>query len=398
MTKEEALQNKIEVQEKTVQSWFMTGWGCAELATGVGKTKVALDCIKALRAMNPALRTLVIVPTEEMRDVDWPEEANAWETSLENVKIVCYAALSKVDLSLYDFIVYDECHRLTTPHLRKLEHVRLKGTTYMLGLTATLPKTAYDDSDSLERLGLLLELFPVVYKVSTDDAVELGLISDFHVHVLLFDLDTTHKIITAGTKASPFLNTEAAQYRYLTTKLQRATIMAQQDKRKEGFRFAAISARTNFLYNLPSKYRLASLCLNRLRESPTRTVVFAGSIEQAEALCGKDVYHSKSNRDSLENFQQNVISLLGAVKCLNEGKNLHRPDNGLIVQVDSVDRNLVQRIGRLVRIRYDDLTHKAQIVILVARGTADEKWYQSAIKDFDSKRITQTLVKVPDPV
>lgn len=79
-----------------------------------------------------------------------------------------------------------------------------------------------------------------------------------------------------------------------------------------------------------------------------------------------------------------------------EGKNLTEPDNAIIVQVDSVERNLVQRIGRLVRIRYDNLQHKARIIILVAKDTADENWYNAAISDFDSKRITETLVRVPE--
>jgi superfamily II DNA or RNA helicase len=113
-------------------------------------------------------------------------------------------------------------------------------------------------------------------------------------------------------------------------------------------------------------------------------------------LCGDKVYHSESSRDALDKFQKKEISLLGAVRALNEGKNLTEPDNALIVQVDSVDRNLVQRIGRLVRVRYDNLSHKARIIILVAIDTADENWYTSAISDFDSRRIKETLVKVPD--
>lgn len=401
MTKEQALANKQRVQEEGKQAWLKTGVGILELATGSGKTKIALDCLDEINhaylSSNGTLpQVLIVVPTEEMRDIDWPAESEKWNIPLDNCKLVCYATLGKIDLSKYDLIIYDECHRLTLPNLRNLENLMVQSghRTYVLGLTATVPKVQYEDD--AERVHLLLSLLPSVYKLTTDEAVELGLISDFHVHVLKFNLDGVNKNIPAGTKLKPFLQSEEMTYRYLTKRLQLASIAAQSNPSKQGFKFSAISARMQFLYNLPSKLRLATMCMNRIRQDEqTRTIVFAGSIEQANKLCGENVYHSESNRDALERFQNREINLLGAVRALNEGKNLTEPDNGLIIQVDSVDRNLVQRIGRLVRIRYDKMDHKATVIILVAADTADEKWYRTAIQYFETKRITETLVRVP---
>jgi superfamily II DNA or RNA helicase len=400
LSKEQALENKIRVQKEAHDAWVGKYIGCTELATGCGKTKIAIDCIETIRDEYLSLdygepHILIVVPTEEMRDIDWPAEFKKWEVSMHRVKLICYATLAKENLSKYNMVIYDECHRLTLPNLRNLESLTATlPKACILGLTATLPKVAYpDDAD---RVHMIRELLPVVYRVTTDEAVDLGLISDFEVTVLKFQLDATNKNIKAGTKLKPFMTTEEAQYKYLTKKLQVASMQAQADRKKEGFKFAAISARAQFLYNLPSKLRLASYCLAKIRTNDVRTLVFAGSIEQANLLCGEHVYHSESTREALEKFQSKEISLLGAVKALNEGKNLTEPDNAVIVQVDSVDRNLVQRIGRLVRIRYDKMDHKATIVILVASGTADEKWYESAIGDFDSKRIKVLNIKVPE--
>lgn len=396
MTAQEALANKVRVQEEARDSWVSTPWGCLELATGCGKTKIGLDCWAA----KGYPKLLIVVPTEEMRDTDWPEEAVKWGYDLKDVKVVCYAVLGKQDLTKYEMIIFDECHRLTEPNLRNIDRLRyLSSMPYryrssmpykVLGLTATMPTAAYEEQE--QRVAYLKELFPTRYKLSTDEAVDLGLISDFHVHVLKFELDTKHANIPGGTKAKPFMQTEASRYKYLTSKLQKAMIT-----KNKNFIQIAIGERARFIYNLDSKLRLGKHCLEKLRETGKRNLIFAGSIEQANTLCGDNVYHSDSTREALDRFQRAEIDELGAVKALNEGKNLYKPDNGLILQVDSVDRNLVQRIGRLVRVRYDDLTHKALIVILVAVGTADEKWYNLAIKDFDSKRITETLVRVPDP-
>lgn len=400
MTKEKALENKNRVQTETRRAWLRNfGQGVAELATGVGKSKIGVECIEEIRALfvltdKGLPRILLVVPTEEMRDIDWPAEFEKWDVSMENVKIVCYATLPKIRLESYDFLIYDECHRLTLPNLQKLEkQLCAPDKPYCLGLTATMPKIL--DPKDADRVNLLRALFPTVYKITTDEAVELGLIANFEMFVLLFDLNDVHKDIPSGTARKPTFVTEKSKYAELTKKLQTATLQAQKDPRKQGYKFMCTSARAQFLYNLPSKLRLAQLCLKRL-EGDCRTIVFAGSIEQANKLCGKNVYHSESSRESLEAFQKGEINVLGAVKALNEGKNLTGIDHAVVVQVDSVDRNLVQRIGRAIRIRYDNLEHKSKIIILVARGTADEKWFNAAIADFDSKRISKTLVRVPE--
>jgi superfamily II DNA or RNA helicase len=278
---------------------------------------------------------------------------------------------------------------------------------YALCLTATIPRHSYSDEEA-ERYALLRLLLPVVHKTSTDLAVELGLVKDFEIKVLKFSLDDKYKIIPAGNKAKRWLQTEADRYAYLnklvtTAATARGELMDGVDSKAsidkaDAFLLSQLSLRANFIYNLPSKTRLAKKCLDRLHIEDNRVVVFCGSIEQANNLCGEAVYHSKSTRIALDRFQSMLSSLLGTVKALNEGKNLSKPTHGLIVQVDSVMRNLIQRIGRLIRINYENLEEKAMIVILVAADTKDEDWFNRSIVDFDTKRISYHTVKPPDYV
>lgn len=383
---------KDKIQQEGRQAWFDNFCkGTLAWATGVGKSKAAIDIMEQFRheylqaKAEGICQILLVSPTEEMRDNDWPAEFEKWGVSMQGIKGVCYASLAKEDLSKYDLIVYDECHRLTVHNLQRQQQVNKPA----LGLTATFPKARFEDD--LERISLLTELLPPVHKVSTDEAVELGLISDFEIMTLMFYLDSVNKNIPGGTKKKPFMTTEKAAYNYYSQCIRTAVI-----KNIEPLKFSAISKRTRFLYNLPSKFRLAQQCLEQLKKEEKRTLVFAGSIEQANALCGEQVYHSESDSNALQRFQNKEIDLLGAVRALNEGKNLTEPDQCLVVQVDSVERNLVQRIGRIIRKRYDNPDFKARIVILVAMGTADEQWYKMSIKDFDTVRIKEYLVRVPD--
>jgi superfamily II DNA or RNA helicase len=86
----------------------------------------------------------------------------------------------------------------------------------------------------------------------------------------------------------------------------------------------------------------------------------------------------------------NKINRLSCVNSLNEGQNIPLLDVGLVVQLNSNPRNLIQRIGRIVRIRDG---HKAKIYILSCTGTQDEKWVEKAIEGLDRNNITYTSIK-----
>ena len=137
ITDEQALANKIRVQTEGLDVWIANLLrGTLEWATGVGKSRGAVLCVQFLNAnAGEPLKGLLVVPTEEMRDTDWPAEFLKWNCAMDGIKTICYASLAKEDLDKYDYIIYDECHRLTLHNLQKLYY--FKGPT--LGLTATFP-------------------------------------------------------------------------------------------------------------------------------------------------------------------------------------------------------------------------------------------------------------------
>lgn len=54
---------------------------------------------------------------------------------------------------------------------------------------------------------------------------------------------------------------------------------------------------------------------------------------------------------------------------------------GILVQINSNERDLTQRLGRVLR-GVDPL-----IYLIVAQGTKDEDWARKALADFDPKRV-----------
>jgi superfamily II DNA or RNA helicase len=138
-----------------------------------------------------------------------------------------------------------------------------------------------------------------------------------------------------------------------------------------------------FIYNLESKFIAAQYILNNHINKEDRTLIFCGSIEKAEKIC-KETFHSKSGDTFYNAFKKDEIKKLSCVKAINEGHNFIGLDGGLILQLNSKEKDLIQRIGRLIRFRPG---HEAHIWIIVCDETQDEVWSNTALANFDQSKI-----------
>jgi superfamily II DNA or RNA helicase len=386
------LEHPIEERKAIVQDEALITWkannrrGTFEAATGIGKTKVGIEAIVEQFKRDPDSLVYIVVPTTTLRDEDWPQEFIKWghPDLIKKVKRICYKSLDKEKPKKdIDLIVFDEIHHFTIL-MTKFTSPENPWKIYdILGLTATLPISSKSEENRLKR-ALIDTMAPSIFKIPLEDAIKLELVADFEVKVLKFRLNSTDKNIQGGSKAKPFMTTELAMYGYLTKMIQRMIML-----KKEGARFKYIGDRARFLRNLASKSRIAVECMTGMIKPDNRTLIFCGSIEQAEALCKGNTYHSATTDLKLQAFQAKEINYLGVVNALNEGKNVEDLDQILVVQLDSNERNIIQRIGRTIRFK---VGKKALVVILVAEATADQKWFEEAFENFDQERITYYTV------
>ena len=175
------------------------------------------------------------------------------------------------------------------------------------------------------------------------------------------------------------MQTEQAKYDYLTKNISRLMFSNAPEKTKQ---FAYLN-RMHFIYNLPSKLKVAQKIIDDYMKG--RYLVFCASIAQAEELCGPNTFHSKTNSEAYDKFVSGKINDLGVVKAVNEGHNIPKLDMALIVQLNSKELDIIQRIGRVVRYRPG---HKAIIYIVVVEGTKDQDWLKKALSGFDEEVIT----------
>lgn len=338
------------------------------LCTGSGKSKIAIDLCQII-AKDYSPKILLVVPTEKLRDINWKKEFYQWDAgSLYNDSVVtyCYASINKIKQDTFDLVILDEIHNITENNSEFFKNNKVKK---ILGLTATYPR---DET----KVNLLSKLnFKITYTLSLDEAVKRQIVAPYKIKVIEMFLDNKDKYVEAGNKKKRFYVTEQGYYDYLSKTIMKM-IYANLDPK---FLFLK---RMRFLYNLKSKTELAKKVLSKI-DKDEKTIIFCGSIDQAKELC-KDTFHSKTNDTALLKFMKNKIKRLSCVKALNEGMDISLLDAAVVVQLDSNDLNLIQRIGRVTRYRDG---HIAEIYILSVLNTQDEKWVEKALKSFDKNNI-----------
>lgn len=410
---------EMSATKKALQQQFRAIWnnkgrrGTGGMATGVGKTKPAIDEMvdlwekyahsvgRAAFFQNPSLelprpKVLLATVTEEMRDVNWPAEVHHWYdiegTNMWKMSVtpICYQSLHKHKAMEYDLIIFDEIHHLTwgnaAPFFKDADPLKLS----IMGLTANYPSKK-DDPDKWE---LLNEIAPLVFSYKLDQGVQDGVVRPFDFHIVQIPLDRTHKNIEAGPAKKRYMTTEADRYNTWSN-----AITSMYAKKNAKGADVMVMRRMHLLCNLPSKLKVARAVIDRLCDTfnpnPVakgicRTLVFCGSIAQCNELFGDNAYHSKKKakkgqRSALDRFRDEEISTLGVVSAVNEGINIPNLDQEIIIQMDSKELTLGQRIGRTVRWR--DVPEPAQVWILVSIGTQDEVWLNKALTNFDKSRI-----------
>ena len=363
------------VQEEAKQAVIDNGGtGMIAMATGSGKSRVAVELAKYYYNPLDDYNAALLVPTEKLRDENWQEEFEKWEAKnvWRGTERFCYASASKIKNYDFPIAILDEGHNITELSSEFFSNNKVERTVL---LTATPPSDPIK-KEILKSLGIKL-----VYEVTLDQAVRLGFVAPYKITVVSVALDNTTKNIPGGTKLKPFMTTESAAYAYHCKAIQQAMFDKTPSGRKR-HQFA-ILRRMQFIYKIPSKTEVIKFLLEKVIPQDDRSLIFCGSIEQAEAVC-PNRYHSKSGDKAYNAFKAEEINRLSCVKAINEGHNFPGVDSGIVGQLNSKEKDLVQRIGRLIRYRPG---HEAHLYIVVSESTQDEKWLENAVENLDQSKI-----------
>ena len=371
--------NKDKIQRTGVDLVHKAnGHGIIEAATGVGKSKIAIDYLVKLNKELGGLRALWVVPSEKLRDIDVPAEFSKWhQTELfKSVTPICYHSLHKITEDVYDIVILDEIHKITD--LRsEFFFENNNRIDRVLGLTATRPKEQVKQ-DIIDRLEM-----PIIFSIMIEEAREENLISDYDITVVYVPIGDIP--VEVATKKKKYTTTERKRY----LGLSKVIAMYYDEGRTPPKNI--ILGRMSFIYGLKSK-AYAAISLIKGLEEGIRTLVFTKRIEICDFIVGKEnAHHSKAKSKAYQRFLEGESDLLGVVDTINEGVNLPDVDCVIIEQLNSQAREFIQRIGRGLRYREG---HQTKIYIIVSKGTQDEQWMREAIEQIPQDKIKYVTFKI----
>jgi len=334
------------------------------ISMGVGKTRIAIQHFQ--KNYNPFIKALVVIPKLSIKD-SWLAELKKLdiEKLADHLSFTTYLSIGKQNPNDYDIVYLDECHNLLETHSEFLSNFKGK----ILGLTGTPPK--YNDS---EKGKMVSKYCPIKYTFTIDEATDSKILNDYQIVVHELELSKLLTLKKTKKQGGHWWTSERKDYEYVTGRCGEA----QSLKAKQ---LAAIM-RMRALMEYTTKEEYVKSLLPNLG---TKCIIFANTQKQADKL-SKHSYHSgnSKNEENLELFSDGRIDRLSCVLQLSEGVTIPNLKQGIIMHAYGNERKSAQRIGRLLRL---NPTEKATCHILCYKNTQDELWVQTALKDFDPKKV-----------
>ncbi len=333
------------------------------ISMGVGKTLIGLKYLDYYHGKGEKVRVLIVAPKLSIFD-SWRSDAEKFNINISDVDFTTYLSLSKKNPFDYDVLILDECHSLLYPH----ESFLGVFTGRILGLTGTPPRHFKSEKGEM-----VFKYCPIMYKYSTDVAVDDDILNDYKILVHKLSLSGANNI-EVKLKDKNFYTSEKKNYAYWNPRLMEASSKKQEQIAAIMRMKALMGFRTKEIYTR-----------ELLSEIDDKCIVFCNTQDQADRMC-KHSYHSSNpdSEDNLEKFKDGSISELSCVLQLNEGVNVPNLKAGIILHSYGNERKANQRIGRLLRL---NPTETSVIHILCYKDTVDERWVAEALRDLDQSKI-----------
>lgn len=393
-------------QVEAFAAWAAAGCrGVVEAITGSGKTRLAMAAVRVAVARGG--RALVLVPTLDLQD-QWVLQVRSHVPGVKvgrlggggdadvhdhHVVIATPNSAAAVPIDpppgAPSLLVADEAHRYGAPTwgqaLRPSYQMRL-------ALTAT-----YERADD----GVVDVLGPyfggVVHGYGYERAAADGAIAPFRVTLAGVDLDPSEREAwdaadRAARRARAVLVNDHRVSRDPRRTIQdAAALVAEADAGSRSHDEPAVAAARDYLRLLRRRRDVAATAAGKLTVSAQiapalngrRTLVFCDTVEQAEQVAttinqnggplAETLHgglHGDKRRIRMAQFRNGNLPVVVAPRVLDEGVDVPEADLAIVLAAFRSRRQMVQRLGRVLRPKNDGRT--AHLVIAYAKGTLED--------------------------
>lgn len=393
---------RSERQEECVKNWIKAGGkGSIIASTGFGKTRVAILAIKRVLTKFPDFKTLVVVPTTNLKD--------QWEKTLKEWKLDQCAIVRVVNTVIMhnwkaDILVIDEIHLI--PSMSRISIFDKVNYKLVLGLTATFERL--DGRDNL-----LNKYCPVCDEITMADVIANGWVADYVEYEVLIDVDNLEEYEKIQRDfqshfeffgysfelAMSLIGSNGFRNRQEYAKNISGNNAVYKENLKKitmhaiGF-MQAMQKKKAFINNHSRKVELARDIINARKDS--KIITFSNSIKMAEAIGIGPVYSGKDSKKHskkvLEKFAEADKGVINSSKMLVAGADIKGVNCLIILGNDSSQTRATQTRGRGIRVEGDKFT---EVFNLVINDTQETTWFEKSHRNVNVVKIdVDNLYKV----
>ncbi len=261
----------------------------------------------------------------------------------------------------------------------------------ILCLTATI-----DDENKSDYLN---SIAPIIYRIDTARALELGLVSDYVMYNLAVPFTEAEQLEYNKINMS-YRHYERVLGGKFTAFRTASTILANTEQYNKELVVAAtmfyncMRKRKDLCYNSTSKIAVAVQLIEKFNTE--YSIIFSESIAPIEALhkLVEDTsvcFHSKMSKPArvaaMKRFKdkRTRIRQILTAKALNAGFNLEVASFGLSLSGTGKSLTRIQQLGRIIRYQEGK---RAVFVNLYTAGTQEEKWIRDGTSTFSVEWVT----------
>jgi len=392
MTREELLNN-------TLKKIFSVRTTILQLSTGSGKTKIAIDCIKAIedkliKQGEEQITVNILVPRRALIN-NWKDELKKWDYHSKGIDIKCYNSIDKCN-RYADIWIFDEAQHMSEARRETFIDMKISPTSKIIVLSATLPKEIMYFFESFGTYNIV--------KNTLNDAIEDNILPTPTIITIPIQLDTKNRqytIIKNPRCNNPIECNFEERWNYIKrfsnrkiiihcTARQYYSYMSDQiDWYKKRFMSSrSIAIKNKWLRSAGDRLKWLSMYKNNtvkyilslLKEQ--RTLTFCNNIEQSEIL-GSNAIHSKTSKalKTLDDFNNNKIKHITAVHILDEGMNLKDCKVAIFANLNASEIIGIQRVGRSLRCK------NPYIIIPYIVNSRDEEIKNKMLENYNKEYI-----------
>ncbi len=376
----ESIEKKDKVQKEALFSWIKANKiGTCEIVTGLGKTFIAFHALYTM-PKNKKLH-LFLAETKE-REKDMLEQIQKYNKIFGrdvlrdyNLKFYCYQTARNWKNKEFGLVIGDEIHDSLTLQNGKF-YLRNKYDA-LIGLSATIEvNTRYELSNGkfITKGEMLNRIAPICFKYNTEDSIKNKTSRKLNIYIIETKLEDKLKTVKSGNKKKIFYQTERKAYDYWNKTFSKSLYLPEetqeQKDKKDRIIGGAAKRRSDILYQLIDKIKVTKDLLHQING---KTIIFGNHIDTLLKITPNVVSSRNSDAKNLkirDNFNKGYLNVIGSFKKLKQGANLDGLDNCIIISYYGVEKDMVQRVGRL-----RDNGKIGNVFILLTPNTQEEIWF-----------------------